>query len=79
MGASRGLIVLRHPDQRHLGDLIAGTQVVRVVPCEPLGRLDKRKGLAAFALDALWICCLFVGPWIGSQLWLHSLRHQHKA
>jgi uncharacterized RDD family membrane protein YckC len=73
--AVSGLIVLRHSDRRHLGDLIAGTQVVRVVPSGPLGRLDERNGLAAFALDALWICCLFVGPWIGSQLWLHSLRH----
>jgi serine/threonine protein kinase/uncharacterized RDD family membrane protein YckC len=75
------LIMLRHPDRRHLGDLIAGTRVVRVVPIVSgqAAKVPTAKALVAFALDALWMCCLFIGPWVGSQFWLQSLRHQHEA
>jgi uncharacterized RDD family membrane protein YckC len=80
--AASGMILLRHPDRRHLGDLIAGTRVVRVAP-PVLGRLQvkwpKPDRRALIALDTLLTVCLTVGLWLGSWIWLQSLSNELKA
>jgi hypothetical protein len=75
------LILLRHPERRHLGDLIAGTRVVRVPAPGPrqVAKMPKPDRIVLFALNTLFIFCLFIGPWVGCHLWLHSLRTEHEA